>query len=242
MRMIRKRAEVPRQLIQAHANPPTTHDTATSRWKSFRRHKKPVLDALLVEQYGLCCYSEIRPDRVGLGFHIEHVENKSQHPQRTFDYSNLAACALDSQNDLPALKTQGAEVFGGHALGKSNGVDITRFISCHQADCSRFFAYLSDGRVVPADGLSPQDEDRARYTIGLLNLNSPYLQDLRQRWWEELDTLIEEHLDQDMDLRCLAGIDLIPIGNDLSPFFSITRNLFGRIAEEVLEQDAPELR
>ncbi|NVL29692.1 TIGR02646 family protein, partial [Pseudomonas syringae pv. actinidiae] len=27
----------------------------------------------------MCCYSEIRPDRVGLSFHIEHVENKSQH-------------------------------------------------------------------------------------------------------------------------------------------------------------------
>ena len=241
MRVIRQRAEVPFQLSHAHTNPPTTHDAASSRWGRFQ-YKKPVLDALLVEQYGLCCYSEIHPDRVGLGFHIEHVENKSQHPQRTFDYSNLAASALDSQNDLQALKTQGTEVFGGHTLGKSNGVDLTRFVSCHQADCSRFFAYLSDGRVVPADGLSPLDEDRARYTIGLLNLNSPYLQDLRQRWWEELETLIEEHLEHNLDLHCLAGIDLIPVGNDLSPFFSITRKLFGRIAEQVLEQDAPDLR
>jgi len=242
MRVIRKRVEIPPLLIQAHANPPTTPDTASSRWKSFRRNKKPVLDALLIEQYGLCCYSEIRPDRLGLGFHIEHVENKSQHPQRTFDYSNLAASALDSESDLQILTTQGTEAFGGHALGKSKGVNLTLFVSCHQADCSRFFAYLSDGRVVPADGLSPQDEDRARYTINLLNLNSPYLHDLRQRWWEELETLIDEHLEDDMDLHCLAGVDLIPIGHGLSPFFSITRNLFGRIAEEVLEQDAPDLR
>ncbi|RBH52407.1 MULTISPECIES: retron system putative HNH endonuclease [Pseudomonas] len=229
-------------MIQAHANPPTTPDTASSRWKSFRRNKKPVLDTLLIEQYGLCCYSEIRPDRMGLGFHIEHVENKSQHPQRTFDYSNLAASALDSESDLQILTTQGTEAFGGHALGKSKGVNLTLFVSSHQADCSRFIAYLSDGRVVPADRLSPQDEDRARYTIKLLNLNSPYLQDLRQRWWEELETLIDEHLEDDMDLHCLAGVDLIPIGHGLSPLFSITRNLFGRIAEEVLEQGAPNLR
>ncbi|MDQ0123350.1 uncharacterized protein (TIGR02646 family) [Pseudomonas lini] len=241
MRSVRKRGNGPFQLNNSHANPPMTSDAATSRWSSFG-YKTQVLDYLLEEQYGLCCYSEVRPDRVGLGFHIEHVENKSQHPQRTFDYGNLAAGALDSQNDLPALKTQGAELFGGHALGKSKGVDRGRFISCHQPDCVRFFVYLSDGRVVPADGLSTRDDDRARYTIDLLNLNSPYLQDLRQRWWEELEQLFEEHIGQDMNLHCLAGIDLIPTGAKLSQFFSITRAFFGNIAEEVIERDAPHLQ
>jgi uncharacterized protein (TIGR02646 family) len=218
-----------------------TSDAATSRWSGFG-YKTQVLDYLLEEQYGLCCYSELRPDRAGLGFHIEHVENKRQHPQRTFDYGNLAAAALDSQNDLLALKTQGAEIFGGHALGKSSGVDMLRFISCHQPDCRHFFTYLSDGRVVPADGLSAQDDDRAQYTIDLLNLNSPYLQDLRQRWWDELEQLFEEHMDQDMNLHCLAGIDLIPIDGKLSQFFSVTRELFGRIGDEILERDAPYLQ
>ncbi|MHC8389169.1 retron system putative HNH endonuclease [Pseudomonas sp. MDT2-39-1] len=241
MKAVRKRGEGPFQLANAHENPPTTDGTATSRWKSFV-HKTRVFDYLLEEQYGLCCYSEIRPDQVGVGFHIEHVENKSQHPRRTFDYSNLAACALDSETDLKAFKAQQAEIFGGHALGKSKGVDIARFVSCHQPDSPRYFAYLSDGRVVPADRLSPQDDDRARYTIDLLNLNSPYLQVLRQRWWSELESLFEEHIDQDMNLHCLAGIDLVPIRGNLSPFFSLTRKFFGSVAEEVLERDAPHLR
>lgn len=233
MRSVRKRGNGPYQLNNSHSNPPVVSDAATSRWSSFG-YKMQVMDHLLEEQYGLCCYSEIRPDQVGLSFHIEHVENKSQHPQRTFDYRNLAASALDSQNDLHSLKMLGAEVFGGHAFGKSKGVDMARFVSCHQADCPRFFAYLSDGRVVPADGLSEDDDGRARYSIDLLNLNSPYLQDLRQRWWEELEELFDEHIDQDMSLHCLANIDLIPIGDKLSPFFSVTRVFFGSIAEEVL--------
>ncbi len=237
MRSVHKRGGGPYQLTRSHCSPPTTSDTSTSRWSSFG-YKAQVLGCLLEEQYGLCCYSEIRPDRVGLSFHIEHVENKSQHPQRTFDYNNLAACALDSQSDLEVLKIQGAEVFGGHASGKSKGVDMARFVSCHMPDCSRFFAYLSDGRVVPADGLSLDEVDRAEYTIDLLNLNSPYLQDLRQSWWDELEALFEEHVDQDMSLHCLAGIDLIPVGASLSQFFSITRNFFGGIAEEVLDQGA----
>ncbi|WP_238587250.1 retron system putative HNH endonuclease [Pseudomonas veronii] len=241
MRAVHKRGNGPYQLNNSHANPPITAKAATSRWAGFGS-KQQVLGYLLEEQYGLCCYSEIRPDLIGLGLHIEHVENKSQNPQRTFDYSNLAASSLDSETDLHTFKGQASEVFGGHALGKSSTVDINRFVSCHQSDCSRFFAYLSDGRIVAADGLSAQEKDRAKYTIDLLNLNSPFLQELRYQWWSELEALFNEHIDQDMSLHCLAGIDLAPRGTQLSPFFSITRNFFGNIAEEVLEQEAPDLK
>lgn len=240
MRPIRKVGQGPYQLNRSHAEPPTTAIAATSRWGSFG-YKQQLLQTLLAEQYQLCCYSEIRPDLERLGFHIEHVENKSQHPQRTFDYENLAACALDSSNDLKSLAIRGIGAFGGHAPGKSESVDMALFVSCHQQDCARFFAYLSDGRVVPADGLSIEHVDQARYTIDLLNLNSPYLQELRQRWWDELAELIDKHLEDDDDLECLAAIDLIPRGSSLSQFFSLTRNLFGNIAEQVLAQHAPEL-
>ncbi|ELI0860547.1 TIGR02646 family protein, partial [Salmonella enterica] len=74
---------------------------------------------LLNEQYHLCCYSEIRADLRGLGYHIEHVENKSQQPGRTFDYQNLAASALDSENGLHLF---GINAFGGHARGKQEAV------------------------------------------------------------------------------------------------------------------------
>lgn len=240
MRFVRKRGSGPFQLAQAHSNPPTTKETATSRWKSFN-YSAQVQGYLLEEQFSLCCYSEIRPDLVGVGMHIEHVENKSQHPQRTFDYSNLAACALDSRTDLKAFAAQEAEVFGGHAPGKASGVDFNRFVACHQPDCARFFTYVSDGRVLPADGLSAQEEDRARYTIELLNLNSTYLKDLRFQWWGELEKLVAQHIDQDMSLDCLAGIDLVPINGNLSPFFSMTRQIFASVAERVLERDAPDL-
>lgn len=228
------------QLNRSHTNPPLSAKTADSRWSGFG-YKQQVLAYLLEEQYGLCCYSEIRPDQIGLGFHIEHIENKSQNPQRTFDYTNLAASALDSETDLHTFKGRASEVFGGHALGKSDAVDINRFVSCHQPDCSRFFAFLSDGRIVPADELTEEDKDRALYTIDLLNLNSPFLQNLRQQWWDELQTLFDDHIDQDSSLFYLASIDLVPRGKLLSPFFSLTRKFFGKIAEEVLEQNPVEL-
>lgn len=238
MRAITKRGTGGFQLNQSHGNPPQTGDQATSRWHGFK-HKTTVLEQLFDEQYRLCCYSEIRPDLLGLGSHIEHVQPKSQYPQRTFDYQNLAASALDSESDLKVFKVQAQEVFAGHA--KLDGYDPNLFISCHQSDCARFFAYLSDGRVVPASSLTQNDTAKANYTIALLNLNSPYLLTQRQSWWDELETLFAEHQVKGWSLECLAAVDLVPTNGKLSQFFSLTRKFFGPVAEQVVAQKAPQL-
>ncbi|MCE5364132.1 retron system putative HNH endonuclease [Pseudomonas anguilliseptica] len=246
MRHIRKAENGEYHLNQANATPPKTSKAATNRWSRFG-HKEEVLTQLLFEQYNLCCYSELRADQHGIGYHIEHVENKHQNPQRTFDYSNLAASSFSSDN-IPSFKnthqdaSQTQAVFGGHARDKQNTVDMQRFISPHQADCARFFAYLSDGRIAPAAGLDHAEQSRVHYTLELLNLNSPYLLTQRRRWWEELDDIYEYHITQGMDLYCLARIDLTPINQSLSPFFSITRQFFGRIAEEIFLQELPEFK
>ncbi len=240
MRAITKQGGGGYHLNQSHANPPLTREQATSRWSTFG-HKPNVMNSLLDEQYHLCCYSELRAGEEGLGYHIEHVENKSQNPVRTFDYSNLAASALNSANDLQTFNAQGNEVFGGHASGKRQAVDMTRFVSCHQPDCQRYFAYLSDGRVEPANTLNASDKDRAKYTIGLLNLNSPYLITRRRQWWDELDQFFQEHEIQGWSLADLASIDLVPVNHKLSRFFSLTRQFFGHIAEQTLQQQAPGL-
>ncbi|WP_288411850.1 retron system putative HNH endonuclease [uncultured Herbaspirillum sp.] len=240
MRSIQKIGGGGYHLAQAHANPPQTHTQATTRWTSFG-HKAAVRQSLQHEQYQLCCYSEIRADQLGHGYHIEHVENKSQNPVRTFDYTNLAASALDSTNDLGRFKQLGRATFGGHAPGKQASCDMARFVTCHQPDCARFFAYLSDGRIVPANNLTAADRDRAQYTIDLLNLNSPYLITLRQSWWDELDELYTQHQQQGWSLSHLVAIDLVPHQHALSPFFSMTRQFFGPVAETVLQQQAPSL-
>ncbi len=224
-------------LARAHANPPLTGAQATSRWSSFG-HKDYVMANLLEEQFQLCCYSELRADQEGLGFHIEHVENKSQNPSRTFDYTNLAASAL-RHDDLPALNR--GEAFGGHAVGKQQACDMARLVSCHQPDCARYFAYLSDGRVVPSLALGAAEVDRAQYTIDLLNLNSPFLITRRRQWWAELDLLFQEHVNKGWSVSDLAAVDLAPTHGALSRFFSMTRQFFGAVAEQVIQTQAPEL-
>lgn len=243
MRAIQKQGLGGFHLNQSHANPPQTPAQASTRWGSFS-HKNYVLQSLLAEQFHLCCYSELRADEEGLGYHIEHVENKRQNPLRTFDYTNIAASALDSANDLGAFKARGDEVFGGHAPGKTgaNGpVDMLHFVSPHQPDCRRFFAYLSDGRVTPTDDLGEKERDRAQYTIDTLNLNSAFLVTRRRQWWDELDKLFEEHVQKGWSLPDLAAVDLVPSGDKLSRFFSLTRQFFGPAAEQTLQQQAPAL-
>ncbi len=240
MRAITKVGNGGYRLERAHLNPPNTSEEATSRWGHFS-HKSQLQQYLLDEQYQLCCYSELRADEEGLGYHIEHVENKSQNPARTFDYGNLAACALTSNDDLPTFKAQGLEVFGGHTAAKQQAVDMARFVTCHQYDSPRYFAYLSDGRVVPANTLNLQENDQAQYTIDLLNLNSPYLVTRRRQWWDELDQLYQQHLAPGWSLPDLASVDLLPRNQCLSRFFSLTRQFFGQIAEQILQQQAPEL-
>lgn len=232
-------------LRTAHASPPGTAADATSRWQGLN-HKTDLRDNyLLPEQYHLCCYSELDADREGLGFHIEHVENKSQNPARTFDYANLAVSAFSSEEGLPLAKAQGWEVFGGHTAGKQGRpvpVDTSLFVSPLQPDCARFFAYLSSGEVEPRSTLAgTPDWDRADYTIRLLNLNSPYLVSLRRQWWDELDAFFQDHLARGWSLNHLAQVDLIPTARRLSRFFSLTRTFYGPLADRVLQQHAPHL-
>ncbi|MEY4211519.1 MAG: hypothetical protein RLZ92_1900 [Pseudomonadota bacterium] len=223
-------------LSNAHANPPATDAQATSRWSSFG-HKSVVLESLLSDQYGLCCYSELRADLEGLGYHIEHIQPKSMYPGFTFHYSNLAASALTS-DDLNHPDIIQEQAFGGHA--RQSQYDA-KFISCHDADCARYFAYLSDGRIIPSIGLNQTDTERAEYTIKLLNLDCPYLRNRRRRWFDELDQLFTEHQAKNWNLSDLASIDLIPTNHKLSSFFSLIRQFFGPIAENVLQQQAPQL-
>lgn len=79
------------------------------------------------------------------------------------------------------------------------------------------------------------------YTITLLNLNSPYLVTRRRQWWDELDQLFEEHRTKGWSMSDFAGVDLLPHKQRLSHFFSLTRQFFGPLAEDTLQQHAPGL-
>lgn len=220
---------------KANDTPPKTGQEARSRWGSFG-DKSALCDLLANEQYGLCAYSEINPEHYDLGTHIEHIKPKSHYPEKTFDYQNLILSALAS-SDLQSMDEN--SIFGGHHKGSE--FDSAHFISCITDNSSDYFAYLSDGRVVPRKSLKENDQAKAGYTIDLLNLNSPYLVAERRRWLNELDSLIEEHLEKNWPLNDLATIYLLPRNERLDSFFTANRQRFKRLGEDLLKQQAPTL-
>jgi uncharacterized protein (TIGR02646 family) len=242
MRSIKKVPGSGQVLVWRALPPPQTGAEASAKWGDLDRKagagaRARLLAELLDEQYGLCCYSEIDAERHGLGYHIEHVWNKRQYPALTFKYQNLAASALATDD----LKHLSVDAFGGHAKGKQASVDVAHFVSCHQPDCHKFFAYLSDGRIVPSRSLDEVDKAKAVHTIDQLNLNSPFLMVLRQTWSDELAQLFAQHLADDWSLPHLAMVDLVPSGGRLNEFFSLTRQFYGQLGEAVLAEHAPEL-
>jgi len=246
MKYIAKRKGQPDYLYDHHAHPPETASNAKTKWRRFvgGREYQLLFDALLKEQYGLCAYSEIRPDEHGLGFHVEHIKPKSQYPNQTFDHHNLVLSALSSQ-DLNALKIKyddteesgskpmGSYCFGGHAkLSRFNKLE---FLSPLRAKAKRnYFLYLNTGRVVPNPVKTRRYQKRAQYTIDLLNLNHSMLVALRKEWIEEIDALIDEHLENDMCLESLASIDLISANGKLSNFYTATCQRFGTSITDIV--------
>lgn len=243
MRYIKKAQTEPSMLREKHARPPQSAADASDRWDNrFQsRQKQKLQKILLQEQFYLCCYSELRADSEGLGYHIEHVRPKSKYPELTFDYQNLAASAINSDPDLKTFRMNQWETFGGDAKGDEH--DDRLFISCLQADCARFFFFAENGKITPKIDLNPFEQSQARHTIDILNLNSPYLVNRRKRRYQELAELIAPLLEEaDVEnLKKQAYAVLRPNDGKLEAFFSLSRQLFGQFAELILLHDLPDL-
>lgn len=232
MRYITKSKQGCSRLKLKNSLPPKTSQEASRKWKGFKT-KSGLLQLLLDEQLNVCCYSELRADDYGYGYHIEHVLNKSEFPELTFEYTNLAASALSS-SDLALINGICSRVaFGGHAIGKSCSVDKDLLITPYQPGCENFFYYLSSGEVAPAIGLSPYDLIRANYTIKCLNLNSQFLVRERKSWWDELNDVLIDNLSDQEAMKKLAELYIGSASGALKSFYSMSFQMFGRTTKRV---------
>ncbi|MFT4928716.1 MAG: hypothetical protein ACI8WB_004836 [Phenylobacterium sp.] len=237
---------------------PASSDAATNAWSNFKDHNQSLFHKLLIEQYGLCCYTELNladlKQTHNIGSHFEHEQPKSQYPQRTFDEQNLLRSVLDS-TDLSVYR--GSNRFGGHY--KDNNPDLNydeaRFISPQSPGCRRYFAYLShDGRMVPKHGLETIEQDKAQYTIDLLNLNAPFLKAERARYLKEIIDEIDKLMDDEAleAMQHLAECELTLTERQypeidksafaqLRSFHSATLALFGAMGLNVIGQHCNEI-
>ncbi|WP_353497967.1 retron system putative HNH endonuclease [Vibrio sp. CB1-14] len=260
MRTIRKNVGGNHNLDVAQRNNgvPTNKEEATQAWHNFNDTGDLLCQKLLIEQYGLCCYTELNLADLSLhhniSAHFEHEQPKNLYPGRTFDEGNLLRCALDS-DDLQ--RYSGNQRFGGHF--KDNNPDLSYdpnlFISPQSANCRDYFSYLTfDGSIIPKAGLSQDKHNKAQYTIDILNLNAPFLKAERERWLKEIEEIIDELVDTNaidaianlveceltLTPRCHYDINKAPFPQ-LQAFHSATRLLFGAMGEQIIQQHCPQI-
>ena len=124
-------------------------------------------EALFARQHHYCAYCEVALSRKEEG-HIEHLQRRSDVPERTFDWSNLFfSCShLDT-------------------CGKYKDNQRIRFNPADIIDPSRenpldYLRYDMNGNVHAIEG-DPVREHRANETIRIFHLNAPRLKGIRKQ-------------------------------------------------------------
>lgn len=122
-----------------------------------------------------CVYCE---RKITLGHsHIEHIKPRRLYKNDTFNYHNLTvSCQEEREVDVKGLKSKLKTC--GHY--KENRFDESKFINPVRQNPKDFLTYdITTGNIIPREDLNSKDEDKANYTINLLNLNHAFLADTR---------------------------------------------------------------
>lgn len=122
-------------------------------WNDFKGAAKGELKTrMMEEQDGLCVYCEclldkLRPENT----RIDHIFCRSQYPERTLDYTNLALSCSNNSCDLSK---------------KDNILPILP-----EPGCNRYFRLVEGtGEIKPALNMTKEDKKKANQTISMLNL------------------------------------------------------------------------
>lgn len=119
---------------------------------------------LLSEQDGLSGYTE-KPIQENV--HIDHFRKQDLFPKNILDWYNFV---VDEHGKYYGEDHKDKNVKMG---------DYVKIIDPIQEDPHNFFDYMANGEIIPKKGLSTADEEKAKFTIDIFNLNHESLVDLR---------------------------------------------------------------
>jgi uncharacterized protein (TIGR02646 family) len=204
----------PRKLATRYAQ--GTPNNPTNSWKNFRG-KQELKDNLLAIQNGLCAYCEIRLDDE-IGNHLEHIEPKSQNPDKTFEYTNIVySCITDSLTDNEDSNSTSC----GHA---KKALSIA--IKPTDKNCEDCFSYDLFGRVIPSLNLSKAKYQQVKSTISTLNLNCKRLKRQREAIINEGFEIISELSTSANALNDFLDLELNTVNDKYFSFINLRREHF----------------
>lgn len=181
-------------------------NNANDDWKPTyanidRQERIDLLKSLKEEQGYICCYCE-RELNVG-DCHVEHFrpKDKTKFPHLELVYDNLlCSCQVNTEKGEP--------LHCGNSKG--NWFDEELLISPLDSTCESKFKYTFDGQILPSN----EDDEAAKTTIEILQLNIDKLKDLRK---SVIDALFE-----DEDVSWYLEMS----GGKYNEFYTIIKYLF----------------
>jgi len=154
-------------------------------WDGEYKNKRKLKEYLLREEQNyLCGYCEAK---VTLdNSHIEHIKPKHlDYDSLTFEYSNLLVSC-----DGICFSAENKPITCGHK--KANKFDDTKFLNPTEVTNIRDYFIYTDNGYIGASGL---DEEKSKYTMKLLQLNSfnNYLPEARKKALIEFRNSVQEY-------------------------------------------------
>ncbi len=161
-------------------------------WSDFSqpqsRHNrtyKNLKTTLLKQQSHTCCYCEIAL-KYEHKAHVEHLKDKANYPQETFNFSNLLVSCIYYDSC-------------GHKKGSGY---FKKMVSPMDKDCQKRFTYTARGKTIPKD----EADGSAQKTIDLLGLNCKRLVDRRLSIIKNLQNIELEYLQKSLE-SCVEWYD-----------------------------------
>lgn len=157
------------------------------QWKDLTAEdKNEIWQQLEKMQLKRCAYCEckmiLHPERQDV--HIEHFRPKSTYPQGTFEWKNLFGSCIHQDSC-------------GRHKDHCGPYDTNDLIKPDEEDPEAYFLFVSDGTIVPRQGLSEKDKKRAEVTLQVFNLDAKHgrLQSMRRSavspYLDTAETLLE---------------------------------------------------
>lgn len=205
----RARIAAPACLDRFRSNQKTWNDLAWANRDEIRTQ-------LGVLQNSHCAYCECDLQRETSKPHIDHFEQKSRYPKKTFDWNNLFwSC---SHEDTCAKHKD-------HIVGTYKQPGI--LLKPDEDHPRRYLFFSSDGRAHPRVGLSIDDTHRALETIRVLALNDMRLVQMRRAYCAEPIGLMTNIADSLSLEEAVMIVDELAADYERRPFSSAMLDSLG---------------
>ena len=158
-------------------------NNSCTTWLDFHEEHQEIYEKsrfviLADEQNQLCGYTEIYINDL-TDCHIDHYKKRSLFPELTFEWNNLIAATKDSD-------------FGAIYKDNKSGIrenDYNHIFNPVTDNVENYFYYTTWGEVTPKIAISEIDNQKAKKTIEVFNLNHKSLKDRRRN----LDNMISSY-------------------------------------------------